>query len=104
FLYTVVKRKGDHQRESFFDGPNKDGISNLLSLSGKGFNVSLVETNSTQQCVQSMIRNESDFLLSSIPYMGLDFDHIYPMSLPNDIKMAILSVYNMTSPDSKHFS
>jgi hypothetical protein len=103
-LFTIVKKGGDPYRESFFSGIAREFFQNGLSLVSKNLNTTLVEESSTEKCIQSMIRNKSDFLFSTTAYLGQDFNFIYPASLYEDLKVTIFSSYNMTSPDSKRFS
>src|SRR5688572_4053679 len=103
-MFKVMREEGNPHEDVFFSGPAEVFMSNMLSLLVPGLNASIIQKNSTENCVESMERNESDILASTIPYVGHDFDIIYPVSLLDDMKIAIFSAYNMSAPDSKHFS
>lgn len=81
-------------------------MNEMASIGAHGIerNSTYIHELNNNACVESLLKNESDFIQSFIPYGRQDFDRIYPVFLWREIKMSIHSAYNRTSSDSKHYA
>lgn len=99
-----VRKDGDPNKEMLFTGATGKFQNDNLALLTRGMNVSFVQRESTRECVQSLIRNESDILMSTVTYDGQNFEDVYPLPHLREVKITIFSAYNMTPPDLKHYA
>lgn len=104
FAYRIIK-DGDPNKELLFDGLVAETLNEALSLAiTPGQQASFVEKDDIHECLVSMTKNESDFVLSPVPFGGQDFQHIFPITLHKEGKLTLFSAYNMTSSDSKKYA
>lgn len=93
-----IAKNGDPSKEVILSGVIAKAYNDLLGVSFNDVNVSWVSVvGSSQDCVTSLVSNESDTTIVIVPYGEQDFDHIFPHSLDRDMSVPILSAYNATS-------
>lgn len=103
-FFTVKKFVGDPTREQLFSGPAAPAVNEFIAFCGGGHpNVTIVEKESTIDCLVAMNKNESETVLNVLAYGSQDFDAVFPHNVFREVKMTIFSVYNATSPDSVHY-
>lgn len=105
-LFEVNKITGDPNRDEMFKGAlaylMNENIAVLLRRGVK--TIEIIEMDSSVNCIEGMMKNQSDVLLSSAPYGEQDFDTIYPFDVPKEMKFTIFSAYNATSVDTIKFT
>src|SRR5438128_871307 len=81
--FQLKKPFGDPSKESLFVGPSSKIQNELGSFGaiGIGGNFSYIGKGTSQDCMESLFRNESDALQSSVFYGRQDFDRIFPVIL-----------------------
>lgn len=103
-LYKISRNHGDPGKDVMFTGYMGNIFNEQFSFTNRGMNVTFIERDSTSDCVQALMRNESDTVYSIVPYVGQDYDKVFPIGIWDDVKITIMSAYNRTSLDHVHFA
>lgn len=86
------------------EGTMGSTMNEAIFMAAKGHEVDFTDKGNIHDCIVSLIKNESDFIFSAVPFGGQDFKYIFPFILSNEVKYTIFSCYNMTSSNSRRFA